>query len=508
MRSIHLVNPRADFPTYYGSDVFAGRGYAPAAFVADLAVATVAAMVPPDFHVSLVDENVSPVDFDTDAECVGITGKVSQWGRMQAIAAEFRRRGKLVLIGGPFASLSPETVRPHCDVLVVGEADELAEELFAHLREGRPRDEYRGGKPDLDRTPVPRWDLYPNDRAILASVQTSRGCPFECEFCDVIQYLGRRQRHKPVDRVLAELDVVYRHGYRAVFLCDDNLTVYRARARELLVALRDWNAGQTEGKVEFITQVSIDVARDEELLRLCAEAGLTRCFVGIETVNQDSLRETKKRQNVNVDAVASVRRFLDSGIQVMAGMIVGFDHDDAGTFARQYDFAMASGIPMFSIGTLMAPPSTPLHARLAREGRLLDGTEVGATPWSTNVVPAGMTHDELIEGMRWLCNGLYSPAAFGERVVQFIDRLGPRRDPRARDQLRPMRPVELDLVDLVARLPSMGPDEAAMWWRISKAFGRRREAAELALSALVQYMQVRYMLELGSFWEPRLRAAS
>jgi len=160
------------------------------------------------------------------------------------------------------------------------------------------------------------WDIYPNDRALSGTLQTSRGCPFECEFCDVIQYLGRRQRHKSVAQVLRELDALYRIGYRFVFLADDNFTAYRTRAKELLVALRDWNAQQERGEVGFTTQVSIDAAKDEELLKLCAEAGLTHVFIGIETPNEDSLRETKKHQNLRINLADQVQRFLDHGIAV------------------------------------------------------------------------------------------------------------------------------------------------------------------------------------------------
>lgn len=311
-RTIYLINPRNDFPTYFGAEVFEAWGLGRATSVADPSITTVAAMVPDDFRVEVCDEHLSPVDFDTGAEIVALTGKVSQWGRMRAIAREFRARGKTVVIGGPYASLCPEVVGEHCDVLVRGEAEEIAAELFADLREGRARSEYVGTRPSLDLTPVPRWDLYPNERAEWGNVQTSRGCPFQCEFCDVIPYLGRNQRHKSIANVLRELDVLYRHGYRRVFLADDNLTASRKRAKELLDAMRNWNDRQTDGRVFFATQVSIDVATDDEMLALCSAAGLGSVFIGIETPNEESLRLSRKRQNVGVDLVARVRRFYPS----------------------------------------------------------------------------------------------------------------------------------------------------------------------------------------------------
>jgi radical SAM superfamily enzyme YgiQ (UPF0313 family) len=207
------------------------------------------------------------------------------------------------VIGGSYASLNPDDVRPHCDILVVGEVEEIAPQIFDDIASERWRDEYVGGKVDLSMWPVPRWNLCTRDRAVSGAIQTSRGCPFECEFCDVIQYVGRKQPHKQIDQVLRELDLLYEQGYRDVFLADDNFTVYRKRAKELLSALRDWNRAAKHGRVAFSTHVSIDVGRDGELLDLAVEVGLKIVFIGIETPNEDSLRETKKRRNRNRSSI-------------------------------------------------------------------------------------------------------------------------------------------------------------------------------------------------------------
>jgi radical SAM superfamily enzyme YgiQ (UPF0313 family) len=495
---LYLISPRTEFPGYFEGNVLESFGYAGATITADLALPTVAAMAPPGFNVELLDENVAPIDWDTDAPLVGVTGKVSKWRRMRAIAEEFRRRGKTVLLGGPHVSLIPTVARRHCDILVLGEIEEIAPDLFADLAAGHWKDEYVGGKPDLARCPVPAWSLYPNDRTLTASVQTSRGCPFECEFCDVIQYLGRKQRHKPPANVLTELDVVYRHGYRSVFLSDDNLTVYRARARELLAALRDWNLRQEQGAVRFQTQLSVDAAKDPEILELCAAAGLTDCFVGIETPNEESLRETKKRQNLHVDLVEQVQRFVDHGIMVMAGMIVGFDHDGPDIFQRQLDFAQSSPIPIFNLSTLVAADATPLRARMANEGRLLEDTHDGtASSLNTNIVPRQMTREELERGVRWLLRELYRPAAFGERMVRFIERMGPRRDPlwvtRANGS-RPRRSVEFDWADVACTIPRLSEEDATMWSRVKKALARRRDASDMVWFPLFTYMQIRHII--------------
>ena len=505
-KSLYLVNPSADAPSYFGAEVFAGSGFAPATSVADLSVATVAAFAPSTFNVTVCDEHISGVDFNTQADFVGITGKVSQFGRMQAIAAEFRKRGKTVIIGGPYASLAPETLRPHCDILVRGEMEEIAPKIFADLEQGRWAEEYIGTRPDLRTSPIPRFDLYPNARALKGTIQTSRGCPFECEFCDVIEYLGRKQRHKPVAQVLAEMEQLYRLGYRTAFLADDNFTVYRSRAKELLVAIRDWNARQTAGRFNFTTQVSIDAAGDEELLALCADAGVNTVFIGIETPNEDSLRELKKRQNLKKNLVEEMQRFVEFGISVVCGMIVGFDGDDTGIFSRQYEFAMASSVPIFSLGTLVAPVATPLHARLERAGRLLDiGPEIAAAPWTTNIVPKQMSRDTLLEGIHWLCNAIYHPAAFEERIANFVATFGRRHGARD-DSMGEPRAVSGESAKLIRQMSRRGPAERRMLANITKMLPQNRAASRHVMGALFQYYQVRYMFERGSFWEPDLAA--
>jgi hypothetical protein len=336
-------------------------------------------------------------------------------------------------------------------------------------------------------------------------VQTSRGCPFECEFCDVIQYVGRNQRHKTVDQILTELDVLYELGFRAVFLADDNFTVYRRRAKSVLEALREWNISRPDGPVAFHTQVSIDAARDDELLRLCAEAGLTRVFIGIETPNEESLRETKKRQNVGVDLVSQIERFLEVGISAIGGMICGFDHDGPDIFQRQFDFAMATPIPIFTLGALVAPAATPLFDRMRDSGRLVEeGSEIQGV-WNTNIRPLLMTREQQVEGLRWLGNQLYHPEHFATRVVRMIEAMGPQLGP-FRPGYRPHTPrtVEVQANSIIRKLIAKGPDERAMWRRISQALAQNPGAGTMAMMALFSYAQVRVLYEVGHFWDPEI----
>ena len=282
-KRILLVNPLPSLSLYSWPEVGDITGHP--AYIMNIAPPTLAAMTPPEVEVTIVDEAVEPVSFDGDWDLVGITGYLTQMRRMCEIADEFRRRGRLVAIGGPYASLSPHVVRPHADILFIGEAEATWPAFLEDFLSGHWQAEYRSTElVDVQTSPVPALSTLRPGAYELGVVQTSRGCPFECEFCDVIIYLGRKQRHKTPSRVVDELEQMYAAGYRSIFLSDDNFTANRQRAAETMRAVRDWNRSQPE-PVALYTQLSIDVTRDADLplLDLCAEAGLKQAFVGIET---------------------------------------------------------------------------------------------------------------------------------------------------------------------------------------------------------------------------------
>ena len=501
-KSLYIINPRQDFPTPYTLDALSSHGLQVQHY-GDLAITTIAGLVPPEFSISLCEESVSPVDLDTPCDFVLITGKAGQNYRMVRLARQFRKRGKVVILGGPFLSMNPEFLRPYCDVLVRGELENIAQELFSDLNNSTWKDEYAGDKPDLANTAVPRWDLYPNDRTLMAAVQTSRGCPFQCEFCDVIVLLGRKQRHKPIDLIHRELDCVYKHGYRQVFLADDNLTVYRTHAKELAVAIREWNERQSAGTLKFSTQISIDSARDDELLELWARAGLTHSLVGIETPNEDSLLETKKKQNVGVDLVAQIEKMVAHGIGVVGGMVIGFDSDGLDIFERQYEFAMASPVPIFNLNTLIALPGTPLFERLRKQGRLQLDLGTDYILGRTNFVLAQMSIEELEIGFKWLVNKLYEPRAFEYRLLRFIDELEPV--PGVDTSVSDLQPRVDALV--LAGIRELGSAEAAMIDKVCSRIENKPRAAHVTMEWLRIYQQLRFMYKQGGIWDPGVATA-
>ncbi|MDB5581729.1 MAG: Radical domain protein [Bradyrhizobium sp.] len=496
MPSIYIINPASSAPGYHTAEAFADAtgGWTQ---VADLSVVTLAALVPSGWAVRLVDEAISPADLASDADFVAITGKVSQRTRMIELAAEFRRRGRTVLIGGSFASLNPDDMRPHADVLVTGEIEQLAPKLFADLAAGNWDDRYDGGQADICLSPVPRWDLYPTDRAMAGALQTTRGCPFNCEFCDVIQYQGRKQRHKTIGQVLAELSELHAYGFRNVFLVDDNFTVHRRWARQILEALTEWNHTHADDPVRFLTQASLDVARDADLLDQCRVAGVRTLFMGVETTNEESLRESGKLQNLLLPMNDAISRIVTKGIAVQAGVIVGFDHDGPDIFGTLFEFFQQSPLPDLSIGVLTAPAKTDLYGRLAREGRLIGEvwqTSAGS-PFETNIRPARMDRDTLLEGTRQLCTELYLPHFYEKRMLNLIDSYGESDSFPVSNSVRDGGSGRRHVFQMFKRIAARGSREARMVDSILRQASRKPAVLPTVMHFLARYEQARCVLD-------------
>jgi radical SAM superfamily enzyme YgiQ (UPF0313 family) len=403
-----------------------------------LGLLTLAALAPPEYGVTICDENAGErVDYDTTAQIVGITGYNLQNARVFAHAERFRARGKTVVLGGPLANLLPEQCRPHCDVLFEGEAEYTWPQFLRDYAQGSWADHYvQEDKIHLPDSPPPRLDLLRN-RYLMGIIQCTRGCPFTCEFCDIIVVYGRKMRFKPVSQVLQEVEAWQRQGTGQVFFADDNFVGHRGYAKELLRELAAWNARQRR-PLSFLTQISVDVVRDEELLRLLRDANFWAVFIGIETPRKESLAETRKTQNEKLDLVDAIGTIQSHNLFVWAGMIVGFDHDDASIFDEQFEFLEKAQIPVAMLSVLLAIPRTPLYRRLEAEGRLLP--ELTARPilppdldhdehlhWEgtdgrTNFRPLRLTMEELQQGQKRLYQMLYSPAAFRRRLIGNLER--------------------------------------------------------------------------------------
>ena len=499
-RSIYIINPQEAAPYFFSSEVLAASGIGRFPIVADLATPTVAALVPEGWTITICDERREDVDFDTQAEVVAITAKVSQRGRMKALAGEFRRRGKLVLVGGPHVSLWPDDLRGLADILVIGEIEDIAADLFADIAAGRPKPEYRGGKPDLSRSPKPRWDLYNFRHSMAGQVQTSRGCPFECDFCDVIQYLGRKQRWKEPGQVVSELDQLYSLGCRDVLLADDNFTVMRKRARALLETIAAWNDSRSAGRMRFATQLSIDAARDGDLLGLAVRAGLDRCFIGIETPNEEALKESLKRQNLRVDLSQEVAKIVRAGLLPLCGMIVGFDHDGPDIFERQARFIAGLPAPVIQMGLLVAPHGTPLWTRIKAEGRLDEDFHGEDNLLGTNIAPKLMSGPELKSGWHRLLNEIYDPWRWLERVEHFAEISPPNRNRRG------LNVFSLIEARLAAALAKRGESETAVVSRLESLVRLRPDLLPQVGYSLIVYCQTRHMLDHFGLWDGKLHA--
>jgi len=411
-----LINPR--YPESFWSFKWAVDEVLPGkrAINPPLGLATLAALCPPQWQVAIVDENVESVPLAPDADIVGVCGMGVQFARQQELIAWYRSRGYYTVAGGSFASLCPERYAGQAHTVVAGEAEYIWKTFCADFERGRPQPLYREeGTVRLADSPTPRFDLLKIAAYTTATLQFSRGCPYLCEFCDIIVMFGRKPRHKTLPQIERELDALLAAGARNVFFVDDNLIGHRTVARDLLRFLVEYQR-RRDYPLRLGTEVSLNLAQDEELLSLFRDAGFSWVFVGIESSDPQTLKQTRKTQNTHEDVLTSVRRLYKYGLDVLAGFIVGFDADTPRTFEHQYRFVVDSGIQAAMVGLLTALPKTPLYARLEAEGRLrpVEGTD--NTKPSTNVVPKAMRYDELIAGYEALYRRLTADGAIAMRI--------------------------------------------------------------------------------------------
>jgi radical SAM superfamily enzyme YgiQ (UPF0313 family) len=405
---------------------YAPRGFAP------LSVATVAGITPDEFHVDIWDELVrgpigSDIPLPIQYNIVGISVTFPyQLPRAVQVAREFREKGVLTVIGGAFPTSNPAPFRGRADVLIIGECEELWPRFLRDWRENRHQSEYRQiTPPDLSHAPPPNWDSLAvgfGKHYARGSVQTTRGCPFDCEFCDVIYIYGRKQRHKPTEMVIREIQQQHELGVQTVFLADDAFEADPKYAKGLLEALIPVN-NSLEPPMAFEVQCGVNVARSHEFLRLLADSNFELLWMGVESTKRESLISINKLQNVRRDMLGDLRRIAWHGIGVAAYMIIGIDEDDSGIFDQHIQFWNDALILIPIVNILTAIPHTKLWIRLAREGRLLPtpGAREGIFDLTSNVVPKNMSRRQLIEGYCYLLDKAADLDFFAERLRRWID---------------------------------------------------------------------------------------
>jgi radical SAM superfamily enzyme YgiQ (UPF0313 family) len=386
-------------------------------------------MLPQEWEKKLIDMNATPLT-DKDirwADYVFVCAMVVQRESAMELIGRCKKLGVRIVAGGPLFTSEYEKFE-EVDHLVLNEAETTLPAFMQDLGKGHPKHIYTSEeRPDIRKTPLPMWQLLDVRKYSTMSLQYSRGCPFDCDFCDIVILNGREVRTKSRDQFLAELDALYNRGWRAgVFIVDDNFIANKRKlSEEILPAVIDWQK-ERDYPFSLSTQGSINLADDEELMRLMVTAGFDSVFVGIETPNEDSLAECNKRQNINRDLVASVKKIQNHGLQVQGGFILGFDSDPVSVFKSQINLVQKSGIVVAMVGLLNAPRGTKLYQRLKKEDRLLENVSGDNTDCSMNFVPK-MDRETLINGYRQVLTTIYSPKQYYLRVKTFLKQYKPQK---------------------------------------------------------------------------------
>jgi radical SAM superfamily enzyme YgiQ (UPF0313 family) len=424
---ILLVYPK--YPDTFWSFKHALKFVSKKAAFPPLGLLTVAAMLPEEWEKKLVDMNVTKLtDSDIEwADYVFISAMEVQKESVKEVMAHCKKLDAKTVAGGPLFTTGYEQFEG-IDYFVLGEAEVTLWPFLEDLQEGRARHIYASDeRPDISMTPIPLWSLINIKQYSSMNLQYSRGCPYDCEFCDIIILNGHTPRTKGKEQLISELDALYEQGWRGtLFIVDDNFIGNKKKLKaEILPALIEWRESK---KYPFAlnTEASINLADDEELVGLMVAAGFDVVFIGIETPNERSLIECTKAPNQNRDLVVSINKLQGLGLEIQGGFIIGFDNDPESIFQTQIDFIQRSGIVTAMVGLLNAPPATRLHKRLEKENRLIKSFTGNNTDFSLNFVPK-MNYDTLINGYRHVLDTIYSPKQYYERIETFMRMYKPPR---------------------------------------------------------------------------------
>jgi len=464
--NVLLIYP--EFPDTFWSFKHALKFIHKKAAFPPLGLLTLGAMLPREWSIRLIDLNVRGIT-EKDlawAETAFISAMSVQRDSARSIILRCRERGLKVVAGGPLFTSEHEEF-DQVDHFVLNEAELTLQPFLSDLEQGAAKPLYRTPAfSDISETPVPRWDLVDMKEYASMNVQFSRGCPFNCDFCNVTALFGHKPRIKSSTQVISELDALYRQGWRGqIFFVDDNFIGNKGYLkRELLPALIEWREGKRG--IAFNTEASVNLSDDRELMQMMVRAGFDTVFVGIETPDENSLAECNKRQNKNRDLIESVKSIQRAGLQVQGGFIVGFDSDTPSIFQRQIDFIQKSGIVTAMVGLLQAPVGTRLYERLKQEGRLLGHTSGDNVDGTTNIITR-MDLDTLREGYRAIMQHIYSHKQYYRRIKTFL-----------REYKAPKIPSSLDFQRVLAffrsniRLGIIGRERlqywGLLWWTLFK----------------------------------------
>ena len=487
--NILLIYPK--FPETFWSFTYAISFIGKKAAFPPLGLLTVASLLPGEWPKRLVDMNVDRLK-DKDilwADLVFIGGMAVQRKSTLQVIDRCKSLNVPIVAGGPLFTSEPDDFKD-VDYLVLGEAEFTLPQFLSDLEKDQPKKVYRAeGFCDLTQTPFPLWDLLNIKKYASMSIQFSRGCPFNCDFCNVTTLFGHRSRLKTTDQIILELDNIYSLGWRSsIFFVDDNfIGNKRFLKKELLPALIQWR--KDKKGCSFYTEASINLADDEELQDMMVKAGFDSVFIGIESPDEASLKECQKNQNINRDLLESVSRIHRSGLQVMGGFIVGFDNDKPSIFQKQIDFIQTSGIVTAMVGMLQAIPGTRLFERLEGQNRLskqFSGDNVNGT---TNIVPK-MGMEKLSKGYQLIMKQIYSPKHYYQRVRILLKEL------KAPEVIEPLNLQRfLSIFRSAVRIGILGKERFHFWYLITWTLIRKPKLISTALALSIYGYHYRKICE-------------
>ncbi|MFZ0454349.1 MAG: DUF4070 domain-containing protein, partial [Ignavibacteriaceae bacterium] len=379
-------------------------------------------MLPKEWDKKLIDMNTNKLT-DKDvmwADYVYLSAMSIQGQSVEEVIRKCKMLKTKIVAGGPLFTSSPEYY-DKIDYLVLDEAEITLPQFLTDLNSGNPKRKYRSEQwAEITSTPLPLWELISTKKYSSMNLQYSRGCPYDCEFCDITVLYGRKPRTKTKEQVIAELEQLYFTGWKGpVFFVDDNFIGNKKKLKkEILPAIAEWMK-KMNSPFYLNTEASINLADDEELMQLMVEAGFEAVFIGIESPNEDSLLECNKTQNRNRDLIGSIKKIQKYGLEVQGGFIVGFDNDPPSIFERLTEFIQESGIVTAMVGLLNAPKGTRLHLRMQKEERLLNDFTGNNTDFSINFIPK-MDSEILLDGYKKILNTIYSPKYYYERISTFL----------------------------------------------------------------------------------------